>query len=905
MTETTSKIEKWAYPLKVGTAEATDPQQFYAALAKAKDGFYPLGANGLWHGGIHFDDDSGLVGDLTEVRCIADGEVVAYRIDEAYPKSDFGSMQAVYSTGFVLVKHRLEAPAMPPAAPAPGAQPAAVVPGPSLTFFSLYMHLLDWQGYKSNPTLARPGFWDKSLYQVKANLPTNSLGLRVRSAESGQSPVLAVLPRGTTVLTKPADATKKWLEIVSVTPELAGLAPNTGWVFKGEMLHLGGDRYFVGKDAKDVPPDQKSGANVRSATSNGSLIAFLPAGTQIRISDEQAARKYRKLVEVVSGQPIPALTAGADGKLPGFVWLDDLEAKRQPHTPMGQVVPLTPTFKIKAGEVLGHVGKYQNHSDPAPRNLLHLEVFSCEDVKAFTELSKSSARGLPASERTLLKIPKDSLLITHVTGMNATNPPKVSDAHRIVGHDFFIPVGVLESLPAEKRIKVPVVMGGMTTYTHWWRLDGMLADAEGNGIDGWFAEPDTTLSRYSPYEWEGFDFIVETVSNVEHFAALLHTEEKLNEEERETYLPIVEAANLGSITKTLYQILDRNSDKKIAPSEIVEALSKPWFAQPISQMVTRYESEWDYKKEKWDVLDEIIGHSDSDPHNTWVAEKARIENLAWWNKIMGQSGISNDANVQHIHPLGIISNFMVKSVNGCNKCGKNITLTPYFMRKIVAPSVPDNFIDDFVVAINTLFKRFGIITCSQVALILGQGKVETQNFTKFRESLNYSRATFTAATLFALAPTAINNGFSRKGMNLSTQQKLQYIDDHLLGNDQGYGQHSFGNNDYPSNDYRGRGLLHLTFYETYKRCADAIGVRIDETPSLAETDIYTIVASGCWFWKANNIGVIADEASLDIDLKIKKVTRKINAGLDQLANRNTFSKEIIELINSDFGGCAG
>jgi len=120
MTETTNKIQKWSYPLKVGTAEATDPQQFYKALAKAKDGYYPLGANGLWHGGVHFDEASGLVKDLTEVRCIADGEVVAYRIDEKYPISDFGSTHSVYSTGFVLVKHRLELPAPSTPAPATG-----------------------------------------------------------------------------------------------------------------------------------------------------------------------------------------------------------------------------------------------------------------------------------------------------------------------------------------------------------------------------------------------------------------------------------------------------------------------------------------------------------------------------------------------------------------------------------------------------------------------------------------------------------------------------------------------------------------------------------------------------------------------------------------------------------------
>lgn len=118
-----------------------------------------MGANGLWHGGVHFDEASGLVKDLTEVRCIADGEVVAYRIDEKYPTSDFGSAHSVYSTGFVLVKHRLELPSPSTPAPATG---AAAATGPSLTFFSLYMHLLDWETYKTNPTLKPPGFWGKA-----------------------------------------------------------------------------------------------------------------------------------------------------------------------------------------------------------------------------------------------------------------------------------------------------------------------------------------------------------------------------------------------------------------------------------------------------------------------------------------------------------------------------------------------------------------------------------------------------------------------------------------------------------------------------------------------------------------------------------------------------------------------
>ncbi|MCO8309939.1 glycoside hydrolase family 19 protein [Pseudomonas mandelii] len=894
MTETTSKVEKWSYPLKVGSAEATDPQKFYKALAKAKDGYYPLGANGLWHGGVHFDEDTGLVNDLTEVRCIADGEVVAYRIDEKYPTSDFGSTHSVYSTGFVLVKHRLEFPVPPASAPAAG---------PSLTFFSLYMHLLDWENYKTNPTLKPPGFWGKGLYEVKANAPDKPLGIRMRSGNAGHFPVLAVLPRGTTVVTQPAPANQNWVAVVSVSPEIAGL-PANGWVFKGQLKDLGGGKYFVGNEAQDpIPGGAQHGANVRDAHTSGLPLSHLPAGTRIRLGEDPTPNNFRKLAEIVSGQATPALIPGADGKLPGFIWSQSLTPQSEPHSPMGDVVVLTPTYKIKAGEVLGHVGKYQNHSDAVPKNLLHLEVFSCEDVKAFTDQSKPKGVSLPAAEKTLVKIPKGSRLITHSQSMSATNPPKAADPSSEVAYDFFIPVGLLEGLPAEKKIKESVVMNGTTTTTYWWRLDGLLGDEHGDGIDGWFAEPDTTLSRHSPFEWEGFTFIDETVSNADHFAAFLHAQESLNEQEREAYLPSVETAASGSVTETLYKILDRNGDKKLAPSEIAEALNKPWFSQPISQMVTRYENEWNYKKEKWDALDEIIGHSDSDPHKSWVEEKSRIERLSWWLKLIGLHGITADAMVQHIHPVGLISNFVTVGSNKCKKCGKNVALSHDFMKRISAPSVTDAFIEEFVNTANAFFSKYEVNSCSQIIHLLGQGKHETGKFKKFRESLRYSRQSYTPTSLYNMAPTVINAGFARLGLNLTQAEKIQYVDDHLIDNDPGYGRHSFGVNQYPQNDYRGRGLLHLTHYTNYHACAQAIGVSIDANPELVESNTKVIIESGLWFWKTNNIGPIADNGSLSMDQKIRAVTKVINPAFKGLAERDSFTKDIANIFEELYGAC--
>ncbi|EIK93160.1 hypothetical protein PMM47T1_28256 [Pseudomonas sp. M47T1] len=906
MTDTV-KVKKWSYPFKLGSAEATDPQQYYAALAKAKDGYYPLGGNGLWHGGVHFDEATGLVSEHSEVRCIADGQVIAYRIDEAYPVTAYADRQAVASTGFVLVKHQLEVPAPPaPATPA-GATPAPTpAGGPTLTFYSLYMHLVDMAGYNATPALARPTYWSGGTFRVKADVTDKIQGLNVRAAAKGSEgydQILTTLPRGTTVVTGEASTDGKWLKIVSVSPAVSGLAEGTGWVYKNEMTSQGNGQYLIGEQAKDTPAGAAKGLNVRStAAASGSVISVLPAGTELTISEAGASGKYRKLAQIISGTPMPALTADASGNVPGYVWLPSLEAKSEPKA-MGSVVVLDTPVTINAGATIGYAGKYQSHDEGAPRNLVHIEVFSCDDVQAFVTASRSKAAALPADQKNLLHIYKNTNLITHRADISATNPPKVSDPHMVVGYDLIIPVSVLEAMPAEKKIKD--TSQSTTAPTLWWHIEGLLGDAQGNPISGWLREQDIMTPRHNPWEWEGFDFIEETGSNADHLAAYLHALDAMTDEEKTTYASNVSASISGPAKSRLYEIIDTDHDNKLTGAEIRAALAKPWFAQSISQLVTKYESEWLYKAEKWDALDALMGHTAAQPNVNWVAEKKRIEGLAWWGDLAGRGGISGDGECWHLHPVGGISNWSQSSQCSCATCGKNIALTSAFMRKIAASSVTDEFIKSFVETANVVFRAYGITTCSQVAHILGQGKAETGRFTKFRESLNYSRQTFTPEHLYGLVTTAINNGFARKGLSLTHAQKLQYIDDHLLGNDAAYGKHSFGSDDYPDNDYRGRGLLHLSFYESYKLCAQAIGIPIDANPTLAETDPKAIVASGSWFWKTNRIGRIADDASLEIDLKIKMVTKKINTGLDQLANRRTYTKEIIAIINSDFGGCAG
>ena len=108
---------KWAFPFTPSDkTDASDPMTYMKALAAAEDGFYPLGSSGMWHGGVHFDQGTAkLLKQSDGIRAIADGEVVAYRLDSKYPEQVYqDGQQALYSTSFVLIRHKLRLPPAPP-----------------------------------------------------------------------------------------------------------------------------------------------------------------------------------------------------------------------------------------------------------------------------------------------------------------------------------------------------------------------------------------------------------------------------------------------------------------------------------------------------------------------------------------------------------------------------------------------------------------------------------------------------------------------------------------------------------------------------------------------------------------------------------------------------------------------
>jgi predicted chitinase len=106
--------------LTAGDSDAIDPMMDALDCFGASHGNYPIGLDRRWHAGLHLVPDDQYL----PVRAIADGEVVAFRVCQK-PISD-GFNNGNSNAGFVLLKHTTE-----------------TGENRKLTFYSLYMHLLD------------------------------------------------------------------------------------------------------------------------------------------------------------------------------------------------------------------------------------------------------------------------------------------------------------------------------------------------------------------------------------------------------------------------------------------------------------------------------------------------------------------------------------------------------------------------------------------------------------------------------------------------------------------------------------------------------------------------------------------------------------------------------------------
>lgn len=157
------------YPISKEDSTDYNAEDLYSILSREKSGHYLLGNHQFWHGGIHFSTETVEQCALKQpIRCIADGEVIAYRINKKYKESKLNTTTLQYSNSFCLVKHTYKSPSEPVKTPAK--DPAKLND--------------DWKGKKIRilaPTF--PSYTDEALSQGKKFMP-KSLMLEILQVSS-------------------------------------------------------------------------------------------------------------------------------------------------------------------------------------------------------------------------------------------------------------------------------------------------------------------------------------------------------------------------------------------------------------------------------------------------------------------------------------------------------------------------------------------------------------------------------------------------------------------------------------------------------------------------------------------------------------------------------------------------
>ena len=399
-----------------------------------------------------------------------------------------------------------------------------------------------------------------------------------------------------------------------------------GYVAVSVLEPIVGDRYrFKGQGELRV----RAEADVQSP-----VIATLPTGTAMTLSGDGAFRKLERIDQ--------------------YVHFDSLQGARAPLFHDRIVVPGGPVA-IKAGDLIGHIGPYQKYQADESERKLHLEVISDDDVTVFIEACREWAQRLPDEHKTWLKLVKGTPVVTHQDRYAATHPPSLHADHHLSGSDLLIPKRVLDDLPAERKIALPAA-GGQKAC-HWYRLDGLLSDADDNVIEGWVREEVGVTPWVSPWSWEGFDIVFNYDSLRQTLASFFRSINRFSETELARFDRLADIGDKGPIKNRLFDIIDRNRDGVMSADEVQATTRVPAHALSLSRLIIHCESEWFYKASKWDSLDEIHGHSGSTPHVNWFAEKMRIKQSGWWNEIAEQVGLPGHGWVFHLSPLGLIGNF--------------------------------------------------------------------------------------------------------------------------------------------------------------------------------------------------------------------------------------------------------
>jgi predicted chitinase len=818
----------------------TDEHEIHRLLAEREpSGSYLVSKSGMWHGGIHVTEaGAGQAMDLDAgLRALADGHLIAYRANRTYPVSEFtapggDTVSAPYSTGFALLRHTMEFPR-----------------ASTLTFYSLYMHLMSYEDYANFPNREKPSYWTRQwlITSFARDKPASGRngqvadagqqGLRVRTAPSVHSNAIGILPQGASVSIGKREK---------------------GW---GQLKDLHGAQLYPPIAGTFVSPSAAVGGWIYMGQENGGPLV-----------DEA-------FPDTAFDQVI--VTAAADCR---------------PDDPEGA------GLLIKAGDLIGHMGRYDSLTEGGTTGtrMAHIEVFCDDGIKPFIEQSRTwisqhgphkedwRELGLPA-DPTILRIGPNTVLNQRNGDAFAEGADPQSRKTDVVQVYSFAELGRDKSRQYTEPKPDPI----QERTVNWWLVQS--ANALGHPIEGWVRESNHkggVVTREFSRKWIDFRCIEDA-----HDATHTIFADPAGWIDYATHADVADTASrlkLSPLMLKVYDALFTRGDGRQAAVELC-SLSKterggyPWLVQAASRLIVKHESEW-ANPSKWKKLIAELDQREG-AKSQREEEQKRIEKLAWWDEVKAGVPTFSAANAYHIHPIAMASNFQFE--RGL------ITLE---MLIAVEPSNSLEYYRLILAHLNKFAEIYQINKPKRIAHFLSQAAHESR-LRASEEGLNYNpqnmRKTFGCRggkKNYDSKCDDCKNGRLRE--KLWSEEAIYAHNPMRLASYVYAGR--MGNADEDSGDgykYRGRGFIQVTGKDGYqafqiehnRRCPDDKQNFI-ENPDLVSSQAEYAVESAFAFWSRNNLNSIADAGT------VVDVTQIVNGGQNGYDDRRDRYNKVAQIL---------
>ncbi|EOA3501207.1 glycoside hydrolase family 108 protein, partial [Klebsiella pneumoniae] len=585
------------------------------------------------------------------IRCMADGEIVAWRVSKDYESAaiEWCGEKLFLSTSFVLVKHYIQ----------PGDTEES-----GLTFFTLYMNLAPYAAYQQQGNLSDRKVAGVQRYYTSAEdvqaeheagkldkdtLVTLSDAIVTRSRDRRQFTEVTIvsetknaagdtLVAGTKVWTVSNRGSLKATESVPVPSWWAKCTPayttqsegvvkctsRTNWAYylsREDVLHYKKAGRLAAGFPLSYEPGNTAQQVIRPGKEPGEAARTFSLVTLGR--DKDTLKKGDRVWVVSDGDSLTSVAPAASSSEPVF---NDV------------YVPSAPV-PVSAGDSLGHMGFYQLPEENGKRSRyqVHIECLSTDDMEKFI-----------------------------------TNPGRVGeDAPVYLTWKTDAPLfekGERGMVAGSRKTKAP----GILTLA---KVPGV--DAEGNTLSsnkdaayyqirpegGWL--PASSVQKVSQYALgelgfvtlnkasESFDLIdgIKQPNNV--VKGILEQLYKAAQDETRT----THALNKYNY-KRLLELIDSNQDGYYQEQEYLQAVHNISYRDRLYRVIAKHASEWYYGKDAplWKTyLDTLTRDAP-----LWKTYLETFLDKMTWMKTVSEKGVALGSEPWHMHPVVFLEAIRIK-----------------------------------------------------------------------------------------------------------------------------------------------------------------------------------------------------------------------------------------------------